>query len=75
MVAGICKGFNLTFDYVLYDMSYANAILYSSVLPSFDSEKEKPKYEKSKDANDPNNFKNIGTNKVITKRNVRRTGI
>jgi hypothetical protein len=29
------KGFNLPIDYVLYEMSYANIIMYSSVLPSY----------------------------------------
>lgn len=29
------KGFNLPIDYVLYEMSYTNMIMYSSVLPSY----------------------------------------
>ena len=46
VVAGVVKGFNLTFDYVL-SMSYANMILYSSVLPSYEDMKEdKPKSSK-----------------------------
>jgi hypothetical protein len=29
------KGYNLSIDYVLYEMSYANMIMYGSVLPSY----------------------------------------
>jgi hypothetical protein len=36
-VAGIVKGFNFSLDYVLYEMSYANIIMYGSVLPSYNS--------------------------------------
>ena len=35
MVAGVAKAYTLPFDYVLYDMSYVNVIMYSSVLPSY----------------------------------------
>ncbi len=31
------KGYNLTIDYVLYEMSYANMIMYGSVLPSYNN--------------------------------------
>ena len=34
------KAFSLPFDYVLYDMSYANVIMYSAVLPSYNSKKK-----------------------------------
>lgn len=33
------KSYNLTPDYVLNEMSYANVVMYSSVLPSYDDEK------------------------------------
>ena len=31
----------MPFDYVLFDMSYANVIMYSAVLPSYDAKKKK----------------------------------
>ena len=51
MIAGIAKGYTLTFDYVLHEMSYANTILYSSVLPSYNDTKEPAKIN----ADDPIN--------------------
>lgn len=36
------KGFNLSIDYVLYEMSYANMIMYSSVLPSYNDKSKQP---------------------------------
>lgn len=49
----------LTPDYILYEISYANVALYSSIIPSYDSKKKKdnPKFDASKDANNPDNFK------------------
>lgn len=41
MVAGLAKAYTLPFDYVLYDMSYANMTLYGSVLPQYDADKDK----------------------------------
>jgi len=35
------KAYNLSIDYVLYEMSYANLILYSAVLPSYQSGKKR----------------------------------
>ena len=40
MVAGTVKGFNLPIDYVLYEMSYVNIILYSAVLPVYHPNKD-----------------------------------
>lgn len=34
-MAGVAKAYGLTPDYVLYEMSYANCIMYSAVLPSY----------------------------------------
>lgn len=53
------KAFNLTPDYVLHEMSYANMLLYSASLPTY----RKPKTEDKKtrqqhetiDAGDPRN--------------------
>lgn len=49
----MAKGYNLTPDYVLYNMSYANTILYGSVLLSSDEVKEPAK--KVINADDPAN--------------------
>lgn len=35
------KGFGLPVDYVLYEMSYANILLYSATLPSYRSPKKR----------------------------------
>lgn len=56
-MAGTVKAFRLPIDYVLYEMSYANVIMYSACLPSYSAKKN----GKSKDggavidANDPRN--------------------
>lgn len=43
MIGGVAKSYNLTIDYVLYELSYTNLIMYSAVLPSYNSDKKKPK--------------------------------
>ena len=53
-MAGISKSYNLTPDYVLHEMSYANISLYSSVLPSYDDETG-DKGERVIKADDPKN--------------------
>ena len=59
MVAGTAKTFGLTFDYVLYDMSYANCILYGRTLPTYNAKKDSQKTENRKEetikADDPRN--------------------
>lgn len=40
VVAGMAKAYNLTFDYILYKMSFANVRLYNAVLPSFSAKKD-----------------------------------
>lgn len=52
-MAGTAKAFCLSFDYVLYDMSYANIILYGATLPSYRNGKKKD--EESIRADDPKN--------------------
>jgi hypothetical protein len=50
------KGFNLPIDYVLYEMSYTNMIMYCSVLPSYGSGKpEDNKQGEVINADDPAN--------------------
>ena len=39
---------NLTLDYILYEMSFVNLIMYSSIIPSYESEKEESKSGKQK---------------------------
>lgn len=34
------KGFNLPIDYILYELSYANLIMLSATLPSYDKEEK-----------------------------------
>ena len=51
----MAKGYTLTPDYVLYEMSYANTILYSSVLPSYDDQKTGETDNKTINADDPKN--------------------
>ena len=47
-MAGTVKGYNLTMEYVLYDMSYTNLIMYGAVIPSHKREKG----EKDRDEQD-----------------------
>lgn len=45
--------------YALYEISYANALLYSRAVPmpdDGDTDDAPPLYDESKDANDPNKF-------------------
>lgn len=37
LIAGFAKAFTLPIDVVLYDMSFANVILYSATLPTHNS--------------------------------------
>ena len=53
LVASVAKSYNLTPDYVLYEMSFANVSLYSSVLPSYDDVATKK--EEIINADDPKN--------------------
>lgn len=61
------KGFNFPVDFVLYDLSYANLILYGATLPRYDRPKKKgEKKQEVINASDPRNrqevqnfFKNV----------------
>jgi len=56
-VAGVAKAYCLPPDYVLYDMSYVNMIMYGAVIPSYNS-KRKGKGGKEQEiikADDPRN--------------------
>ncbi|MBO5194425.1 MAG: hypothetical protein J6B62_05975 [Bacteroidales bacterium] len=52
MIAGTVKSFGLPIDYVLYDMSYSNLVMYGAVLPSYSTSTGKDKDE-SINADDP----------------------
>lgn len=58
VIAGTVKAYNLPIDYVLYEMSYPNMILYSAVLPSYNSKKKDKDGVEKQDVikvDDPNN--------------------
>lgn len=60
-MASTAKAYGLPFDYVLYELSYANMTLYSAVLPSYHSPKDKERRKGQRDdgvrvkADDPKN--------------------
>lgn len=43
----------------MYEISYANAMLFSKATPTYDDYKEEKKFDKSLDANNPANAKNF----------------
>lgn len=53
------KAFNLPPEYVLYDLSYANILLYCAVLPSYDTDREKSKDSDTIRADDPENKEKV----------------
>lgn len=59
VVAGTVKAYNLPIDYVLYDLSYVNMIMYGAVLPQYKSHskdgKQSGKREEVIKADDPAN--------------------
>lgn len=66
MIAAFQKSYNQTLEYVLYDISYLNVKMYSSVLPSETTKKENDFNEKL-DANVPGRF-NSGENETVVRR-------
>lgn len=55
MIYGWAKMFNTTPDYVLYEMSHENLLMYSYATPSYDNE-DSEEWDDSLDANNPDNF-------------------
>lgn len=54
MIYGWAKLLNTTPDYVLYEMSYENLLMYGYAAPSYDDEEDD--WDESLDANNPDNF-------------------
>lgn len=63
-MAGTVKAFNLPIDYVLYDLSYVNLIMYGATLPSYESKSDKNKNRSDAEqdvikADDPRNRERV----------------
>lgn len=58
MLSGMIKGFNFSLHFVLYELSYANLILLSATLPSYDKQ-DKNKDEEIIDTSAPENREKI----------------
>lgn len=54
MILGWAKNLNTTPDYVLYEISHENLVLYTKAMPLYDDEKDE--WDDSLDANNPDNF-------------------
>lgn len=57
MVGGLSKAYNLTITYVLYELSYINLVMFSSVLPTYEDAKSEKRRMKG-DVIDCDNPKN-----------------
>lgn len=68
-ILGIARIFGVTEKYALYEISYVNAIMYSRVvpLPNDGSDEDKPLFDGSKDANNPDNFNDFEGDEEIVK--------
>lgn len=55
MILGWAKNLNVPPEYVLYEMSHDNLLLYSKATPSYYDEKDE--WDDTLDANNPDNFK------------------
>lgn len=62
-MSGTAKAFGLSIEYVLYEMSYANLILYGATLPSYNKKKDnkgrKTNDDETINADDPRNNERI----------------
>ncbi len=65
IIGGFVKQFNVSFDYALHKVSYANLILYSSIFPDYNSKSENKKENNTEiiDADDPRNAEKV--NKIL----------
>ena len=55
MIYGWAKLLNTPPNYVIYEMSYENLLMYGYAAPSYDDE-ETEEWDESLDANNPDNF-------------------
>lgn len=65
---GIAKTFGITDKQALYDISYQNAILYSSAMPmpkDEDNDGDVLPYDETKDANNPDLFNDFADEETI----------
>lgn len=54
------KWYRQSFDYVLYEMSYENIVLYGATIPSFDNDKkEGDTKDETLSADNPDDYKKI----------------
>lgn len=60
-MAGTVKAFKLPIDYVLYDMSYQNIVMYSACLPSYSAKKKGKSKDRGEviDADDKRNMDKV----------------
>lgn len=60
-MAGLVKGFGLSFEQVMYRISFANLMLLGATLPSYDSHKKSgtPGQQEVIDCTDPRNKQRI----------------
>lgn len=63
MILGWAKNLNVSPNYVLYEMSYENLLLYSKATPCYDDEKDE--WDEALDANNPNNFKDSNNEEIF----------
>lgn len=65
MILGMCKNLKVTPDYILYNMTYENLLLYGYATPVYDPD-DKEEFDESIDANDPKNAGKLGTTEKVT---------
>lgn len=61
MVIGMCKEMAATPDYILYEMTYENLLLYSYAIPVYDPDDD---WDEGVNANNPDNFKKMDEGRV-----------
>lgn len=68
VIASVVKNYNLSPDYVLYDISYINITMLNLVLPTYDKKKKESEFDSSKDANVPGRFNKNQEEVIVRKR-------
>lgn len=72
MVLGVCKNIGVTPDYILYEMTYENVLMYSHATPTYESDDDitddnkKNGFRPELDANNPDNFNNLDDDDMVT---------